>query len=140
MWDGITQRKEKLFNIASMMDNVSLQNSGNNTGERIRSLRKESGMTQVELATEIGISRSHLTKIETGADLPSREILMAVSTYFNVSLDWITKGISADNGLNTKEKLLLAAFRKIPEDEADAYLHLLLKRSEIAENSKIEKK
>jgi len=35
-------------------------------GERIRTLRKQKGMTQAELAKEAGISRATLSKLENG--------------------------------------------------------------------------
>ncbi|MBL7233356.1 MULTISPECIES: helix-turn-helix domain-containing protein [Komagataeibacter] len=101
-------------------------------GHRIRTLREQKGMTQAALAVEFGISRSHLTKIETGGDMPGRQTLMAASTFFGVSLDWLANGTGDPRpaeATNEKEALLLFAYRNLPEDEAEAYLHLMLKRS-----------
>lgn len=56
-------------------------------GELVRGLRKSAGLTQSELADAIGIARSTLATIETGADLPGRETLLALADYFQISVD-----------------------------------------------------
>ena len=89
-------------------------------------------MTQAALAVELGISRSHLTKIEKGDDMPGRETLIAVSTFFEVSLDWLAHGSGSAqpaHAQSEREALLLFAFRQLPENEADMFLHLMLKNS-----------
>jgi transcriptional regulator with XRE-family HTH domain len=100
-------------------------------GQRIRTLREQSGLTQAALSAEIGVSRSHLTKIETGRDPPGRDTLMAIATHFDVSLDWLAKGIGDQRparALNEAEALLLHAFRRLPAPEAELHLQLMLKR------------
>ncbi|WP_250698170.1 helix-turn-helix domain-containing protein [Acetobacter pasteurianus] len=96
-------------------------------------MRKERKITQVEAAVAIGTSRSHLTKIETGADLPGRELLMAAAEFYGVSLDWLTSGDKPSDyrkavAENENEALLLYAFRKLPEKEASPLLTMLLSR------------
>lgn len=100
--------------------------------QRIRTLREQGGLTQAALAAEIGISRAHITKIETGGDVPGRATLMAIASFFDVSLDWLTDGKGEKKparALNEKEAILLDAFRRIPEDESDALLNFILKRT-----------
>lgn len=63
-------------------------------GERLRELRVARGLTQMELAVEVGISRSHLASMETGADPPGREILHALASFFSVSMDFLQAGIT----------------------------------------------
>ncbi|GBQ69732.1 hypothetical protein AA103196_2294 [Ameyamaea chiangmaiensis NBRC 103196] len=101
-------------------------------GARIRTLREQKGLTQVVTAVEIGISRTHLTNIERGADVPGRGTLVALADFFGVSLDWLTTGngnMISSQAQNEKEALLLDAFRRIPEDETDALLVYLLRRA-----------
>ena len=45
-------------------------------GEKIKTFRKIAGLTQQELAENVGVSRSHLASIETGKYQPSIETLM----------------------------------------------------------------
>lgn len=59
--------------------------------QRLKRLRKPRG-TQAEVASDLGISRTHLTKMETGGDLPGRETLQALATYFAVSVEYLQCG------------------------------------------------
>lgn len=100
--------------------------------ERIRTLREQEGLTQVDLSVELGISRGHLAMMETGRDLPGRDLLMAIAERFDVSLDWLSRGqgdMRPAKAMNEKEALLLYAYRHMPEDEAEAHLEHMLKRA-----------
>ena len=100
-------------------------------GNRLRTLRGERSLTQAAVAEAVGITRSHLTKIEGGKDVPGRQTLVALANYFQVSLDWLTEGIGDGRparALNDAEAVLLFAFRKLPAAEAQAHLQLLLAR------------
>lgn len=57
--------------------------------DRIRSLRKEHGETQVQVAASIGIAESHYQKYERGASLPSVENLWKLADHFEVSADYL---------------------------------------------------
>lgn len=63
-----------------------------NFGQRIRDLRKERGLTQASVADAVGISRSHLATMERGGDLPGRDTLFALATFFHVSVDYLQTG------------------------------------------------
>lgn len=112
----------------------------NTVADRIRTLREHADMTQVDLGAALGVSRAHLAKIETGKDLPGRDLMMAIATHFNVSLDWLSRGqgdMRPARAINEREALLLYAYRHMPRDEADHLLDYMLKRakpSEKAEN------
>jgi len=63
-------------------------------GERLRRLRKGLDITQGELATQIGVVPSAVSKIERLADAyPSVEVLLKISEFFNVSTDYLLKGV-----------------------------------------------
>lgn len=100
--------------------------------DRIRTLREQGGLTQVELGVELGVSRGHLAMIETGRDLPGRELMMAIAVHFDVSLDWLSRGqgdMRPAKAMNEKEALLLYAYRHMAKDEAEAHLEYMLKRA-----------
>lgn len=105
--------------------------SENTVSHRIRTLREQRELSQAALGAEFGVSRSHITKIETGADQPGRDLLMKMAAYFEVSLDWLAEGRGDPRpakAMNEKEALLLFAYRQMPADEAEAHLNLMLKR------------
>lgn len=52
-------------------------------------LRISSGLTQVEMADRLGISRSTIGMYETGAREPDFETLEAIADFFNVDTDYL---------------------------------------------------
>lgn len=59
------------------------------SGQRIRDLRKLAGLTQEQLAETVNISTSALGKIERGLQGISLDLLIELSDFFSVSLDYI---------------------------------------------------
>lgn len=59
---------------------------------RIQELRKKRGVSQDQLANEIGVSRQAVSKWESQQSLPDLEKIVTLSNYFNVSTDYIIKG------------------------------------------------
>ena len=59
--------------------------------EKIYTLRRKSGLSQEQLAEIIGVSRQAISKWEGGLSVPESEKLIAISEYFNVTLDYLLK-------------------------------------------------
>lgn len=57
--------------------------------ERIRSLRKEKGETQVQVAAAIGVAEEHYQRYERGASLPNMENAWKLADHFGVSIDYL---------------------------------------------------
>lgn len=55
--------------------------------EKLQELRKQKGLTQEELAEVLYVSRTAISKWESGRGVPSIESLKAISRYFTVSID-----------------------------------------------------
>lgn len=55
--------------------------------ETIKTLRKQAGMSQEQLAGRLNVSRQAVTKWETAAGTPDVENLRAISALFQISLD-----------------------------------------------------
>ena len=62
-------------------------------GIRLKQLRKQRKINQVELARRLGISRTTLSHHETGRNEPDVVMLIKYAQYYNVSVDYIL-GIS----------------------------------------------
>ena len=58
--------------------------------ERLKELRKQRGLSQYELAKNLGISKSTISMMEIGSRQPSKETMEMIADYFNVSLDFLT--------------------------------------------------
>ena len=69
--------------------------------EKLQELRKQKGMTQDELAKELYVSRTAISKWESGRGYPNIESLKAVARYFNISVDEL---LSSDEVLTIAEK------------------------------------
>ena len=56
-------------------------------GERIRNIRYNNNISQVEMAKILEINRNYLSRIETNKSLPTAEVLTKLAEKFNVSID-----------------------------------------------------
>jgi len=77
-----------------------------NLGAKIRALRKRFGMTQSELCGDF-ITRNMLSRIETGAALPSLETLLYIANRLEISPGWLIDDDAELSGYE-KERLLSA--------------------------------
>lgn len=59
--------------------------------EKIRELRRKSGLSQEELADKLEVSRQAVSKWETGAAVPTTETLVQLADFFGVSLDFLLR-------------------------------------------------
>lgn len=62
-------------------------------GNRVRSLRRRHGWTQVDMAEALGIDRSYLSEIETGKKDPSLRVMKTIADGFRLSLSQLLRGL-----------------------------------------------
>lgn len=60
--------------------------------EKLQELRKSRGLTQEELAESLYVSRTAVSKWESGRGYPSIDSLKEISNYFSVSIDELLSG------------------------------------------------
>lgn len=60
--------------------------------EKLQELRKSRGLTQEELAESIFVSRSAISKWESGRGYPSIDLLKEISKFFSVTIDELLSG------------------------------------------------
>lgn len=58
----------------------------------LRNIRKEKKYTQQKVALDLNISRESLSYYENGKRQPSLELLVEMSNYFNVSINYLITG------------------------------------------------
>lgn len=60
-----------------------------NMAEKLTTLRKEKGLTQMELAEVLDVSRQAVSKWELGTALPGTDKLKAIADLYGVSVDYL---------------------------------------------------
>ena len=70
-----------------------------NFGNKLKQLRLQNHMTQQQLASLMGVTKSVVSYYELQERIPSPEMLIKLSTIFHVSTDYLL-GLSSDNSIN----------------------------------------
>ena len=73
--------------------------------EKLLTLRKAKGITQEQLAEKLDVSRQSISKWESGQSAPELEKIVALSTIFDVSTDYLLKSSEIDD-LSVKTEML----------------------------------
>lgn len=109
--------------------------------ERLKILRKESGLTQTELAKKLKIGQTTIAAYENGTHEPQIFSLIAYADFFGCSVDYIL-GRESDETLlyntpsaTSEERELLNAFHQMNA----GMRALLLAQAETMKNSELNK-
>lgn len=70
--------------------------------ERIKELRKEQNLTQVQLAKRSGFTQGAITDWEKGKKLPSADAIIAICKAFDVSADYLL-GLEDEHGTKPQD-------------------------------------
>lgn len=65
-------------------------------GNRIRQLRKNSGLTQEELGKKLGVIKQTVSSWENNISEPNSEVLSKIASVFNVSIGYLYGNVSSD--------------------------------------------
>lgn len=68
----------------------------NDFGTRLKELRKQTGMTQKELADKLGVTKSVVSFYELRERAPSPEILVKLTSIFDVTSDYLWVSIGSN--------------------------------------------
>lgn len=60
---------------------------------RIKQIRKDHKLTQVEFGERIGVKGNTITNYETGLRNPTDAVILSICREFNVNEDWLRTGI-----------------------------------------------
>ena len=97
--------------------------------EIIRELRKQKGLTQVELAEKVGISNVSLSNYERGTQMPDLITLAKIAVELDVSTDvllGIQEEITENEMPRTDEARILAkGIDKLPKEQREQALSVI---------------
>lgn len=78
--------------------------------EKLKSIRKQAGMSQEQLTEKLGVSRQAVTKWETDSGIPDIENMMAISVLFDISIDEL---LSNEKGQKSRQTIFMRALRSM---------------------------
>jgi len=114
-----------------------LTTSAADVGARLRSLRKERHLTQTELARQIGIQQSDLSRMEKGEYRVSLDNLFKILAVFDIALqDFFAGAKAADEprrALSHEDMQILHLVRQLSESgrrEAMEFLEFKVRREQ----------
>lgn len=88
---------------------------------RIKEIRKDYGLSQVEFAARLGVTNSHISGIERGKTVPSEALLKLICKEYRITENWLKYGVEPmmqeDEDLMT-EDTIEAMFSEDPLKEA----------------------
>lgn len=103
-------------------------------GKKIRLLRQKAGISQIDLAKIIGVSKSTMSNYERNYSTPDPEILLSIANYFKVSIDYLydydeksstpnlmkeTSNYQLNNTLSKDEYNVLSYYNRLNDEHKD---------------------
>ena len=73
-------------------------------GAFLKDLRKDKGITQEQLAEELGVSGRTISRWETGKNMPDISLLVEIAEFFDVSIPEIIKGERKSENMKEETK------------------------------------
>lgn len=88
--------------------------------DRLIEMRRSRGLSQEELAKELGLSRQAISKWERAESAPDIGNLVALAGIYEVTLDELVRGASSDEAPSSPEEAMAAAPEEAPPADAPA--------------------
>ena len=111
--------------------------------ERLKKLRKDAGLTQVDVAEKLGISQPAYASWERGIKKPTQENLVKLSKILYVSVDYLlgnTQSKQTSDVLEDIELLFRMNSKGLTEEEKEIFkkelIEFMEKRKKAFENNK----
>lgn len=82
----------------------------------LRQLRKKAGYTQTNVSRLLNIQRTTYCNYETGNRTPSLETIIALAELYQVSIDYLVRGIDTVSCTGTLSREILKEVGSLPEE------------------------
>lgn len=99
-------------------------------GDRLRLLRESRKITQIRLSTHLGISQEAISAYERKESMPNIDVLIEISRFFNVSIDYLlgldnVKKRISEKELDEFEIALITNYRKLEQSEQELLIKII---------------
>lgn len=89
--------------------------------DRIKMVRKEKGITQIEFGEAIGIKGNTVTNYENGMRTPSDAVIKSICRVYNVNEEWLRNGTGEMFVEMSRDEELAEFFGKIQCSDDDSF-------------------
>ncbi|AQP95793.1 MULTISPECIES: helix-turn-helix domain-containing protein [Bacillus] len=86
-------------------------------GHNLKTLRKQKGLTQKQLAEKLFLSQSSITRFEKDEILPTSETLNKIANFFDVSIDYLLNRPQLEKKNSNLEKAFNEAIKELKDEE-----------------------
>ncbi len=97
--------------------------------DRIQLLRKQAGLTQIELAGKIGVSKSQFIRYESKGVQPPANIINKLADVLGTSVDFLISGDKTEKAkASLKNSELIQRFKEVdslPEEEQGVLIKII---------------
>lgn len=105
----------------------------NTFAKRLKELRKEAGITQVEFARKFNIANGTVGNWESGNRQPDYATVQKIADFFKVSVDYLVREETEEytdikkspSEISEGEQKLLELFRRVPENQQPMVLQMI---------------
>lgn len=104
-----------------------MYNIGKNMGERISLLLKEKGVSQKELAKQVNVDPSALSRYIKNEREPKIEFLIKTADFFKVSIDFLVTGKVAETSYNDFYYMAQMNSKTLTDEQKLKIMSLMLK-------------
>jgi len=121
--------------------------------DRIKNIRLKKGLTQQEIADQLGVKRSYISMLESGKNIPSEQLILNISRTFNVSYEWLKEGkgemfcepqkaggIEIDKEKDFVTWAIMTMLKDMPEDKKKDVLKYTEEKKQLADFLKNKKR
>jgi transcriptional regulator with XRE-family HTH domain len=91
-------------------------------GDCIKKIRKGLGLTQSEFGEKIDVSQTHLSQIESGLKMPSREVIENMSYVFDIPIAVLYLYMSKEEDLTTSSKMIMHKYQALFENILNEFI------------------
>lgn len=94
--------------------------------DRIKKIRKESGLTQVDFGERIGVKGNTITNYENGLRTPTDAVILSICREFDVNEEWLRNGTGEMLVQKSKDEQISEMLGEIQKSGEDTFKHRLV--------------
>ena len=88
----------------------------NQLNRRIKKLRKIAEVSQETFAYSLGVSRGHISNLETGAAIPSKQLIKLICRVWSIREEWLCEGKEPISNESDPTAEQIQEFERISEE------------------------